>query len=115
MLSTSVSGTLWTGWMSGGIMFKTLFIGLLALTALVAQRRVDRGNLYERAMCIVPMVGSGSPADSRRPAYVPLPAAPGAPTSPNGIIGFSYQMSDDGQFALLELVARDRSAFNAVL
>jgi hypothetical protein len=34
---------------------------------------------------------------------------------PDGIQQFSYQLSDDGLYALLELVARDRSAFAAIL
>jgi hypothetical protein len=54
------------------------------------------------------MVGAGTSEDPRRPAYAPLPT--GAPSA-DGIIAFSYQESDDGQFALVEFVARNRAAF----
>jgi hypothetical protein len=35
--------------------------------------------------------------------------------SRNTILPSSQQISDDGKFALLELVAQDRSAFQAIL
>ena len=62
----------------------------------------------------VPFVGKGTFDDPKRPMYAPLPSAlqPGVRT---GIIGFSYVASDDGKTALVEFVARDRSAFNAIL
>ena len=63
------------------------------------------------AFCL-PMVGTGTPEDPRRPEYslVPGQSDPGS-----GIIAFSYQLSDDGQHALVEFVARDESAFQALL
>jgi hypothetical protein len=88
---------------------------LFLCASLVAQQRVDPRNMYERALCIVPMVGAGTQEDPRRPQYAPLPPAPGTPPSRDGIIAFSYQLSDDGQFALVELVAVDRKAFKEVL
>ena len=33
----------------------------------------------------------------------------------SGIIAYSFQESDDGRFALVEFVARDRKAFAAIL
>jgi hypothetical protein len=82
---------------------------------LAAQQRVDPRNMYERALCVVPMVGTGTPDNPRRPQYAPLPPAPGTPPSRDGIIAFSYQVSDDGKFALVEFVAVDRKAFKEVL
>jgi hypothetical protein len=45
--------------------------------------------------------------------------APVAAASPTGersaIIAYSQQISDDGRFALVEYVARDRSAFATIL
>jgi hypothetical protein len=58
------------------------------------------------------MVGSGTPEDPRRPEYAP---APGQSDPGSGILAFSYQLSDDGQYALVEFVARDESAFRALL
>jgi hypothetical protein len=95
-------------------MTQRLLAGLLALTAVVcAQRRVDLRNLYHRVICVVPMVGSGTPDDPRRPQYAPWP--PSQKPDPKGIIAFSHIASDDGRYALVEFVARDWSAFNAVL
>ncbi len=60
------------------------------------------------------MVGRGTPDDPRRPLYAPVPNPRAAP-SRQGIIAFSYQLSDDGKFALVELVAANRAAFAAIL
>ena len=65
-------------------------------------------------MTRVPMVGKGTFADPKRPMYAPLPSAIN-PASKTGIIGFTYQVSDDGNYALAEFVARDRAAFRQIL
>jgi len=80
--------------------------------------------MYERVLAVVPMVGSGTLADPIRPAYAPLPttsaitnpvltaaSTPGVTPLRQGIIAFSYVMSDDGKLALVEFVAVDRGAF----
>jgi hypothetical protein len=59
------------------------------------------------------MVGKGTPADPMRPRYAPWPPA-AVNTSRTAIISFSHQVSDDGRFALVEFVARDRQAFDAI-
>ena len=46
-------------------------------------------------------------------ARVPLPARKGPQAG--GILAFSWIPSDDGKFALVEFVARERSAFRGVL
>ena len=95
-------------------MTQRLAAGLLALAAVVcAQRRVDPGNTYSRVICVVPMVGSGTQADPKRPQYAPWPPSP--PTSRAAIIAYTQQVSDDGRYALVEFVARDRAAFAAIL
>jgi hypothetical protein len=68
-------------------------------------------------MAVVPvMVGQGTFDDPKRPMYAPSPAQIQASTaSRQGILGFTYVMSDDGTLALVEYVARDRSAFQAIL
>ncbi len=82
-----------------------------------AQPRVDARNMYERVMAVVPvMVGQGTFDDPKRPMYAPSPAQVQASmASRQGILGFTYVMSDDGTLALVEFVARDRSAFQAIL
>jgi hypothetical protein len=88
-----------------------LCIGFLLLVSPVwAQHRVDPQNTYNRVICVVPVVGSGTPADPKRPKYAPWPAS----HDPSGIIGFTFQLSDDGQFAIVEFVARSRAAFQTI-
>lgn len=76
-----------------------------------SQPRVDPKNLYERLICVVPMVGAGTYTDPRRPLFAPTQAD----VTGDGIIQFSFEESDDGKFAIVELVARDRKAFAAIL
>ena len=93
-------------------MCQRLIIILLFPSLFFAQRRVDPKYTYSRVIAIVPIVGSGTASDPRRPQYAPLPS-----TGPNqaGIIGYMQQLSNDGKLALVEFVARDRSAFSAIL
>jgi hypothetical protein len=109
-------------------MSQRLLLGLLVLATVVcAQRRVDPRNIYHRVITVVPYVGQGTAADPKRPQYAPLPVAvtgsqPGtappsgaaSPTPPT-IIGYMHVASDDGKYAIVELVSRDMAAFNAVL
>jgi hypothetical protein len=103
-----------------------LLVALFLWVPLSAQHRVDLRNRYERVLAIVPMVGSGTPDDPMRPDYAPLPPSAAVtplvttsslatPSSPEGIIGFSYQVNDDGKFALVEFVARSRDVFKPLL
>jgi hypothetical protein len=84
------------------------------ISPIQAQQRVDPRSMYERCMAVVPLVGKGTLDDPKRPLYAPLPSAlkPGVRT---GILGYTHVLSDDGKSALTEFVARDRSAFNAIL
>ncbi len=86
---------------------------LLVAGSSVAQRKVDPKNTYSRVICVVPVVGSGTPTDPRRPQYAPWPPAANPPRT--GIIAYSQQLSDDGRFALVEFVAWERSAFQPLL
>jgi len=88
---------------------------LFAATCLgSAQQRVSPLNMYERVLAIVPLIGAGTLDDPIRPEYAPAPSAIN-PTSRTGILGYIHVLSDDGKSALVEYVARDRSAFNAIL
>lgn len=73
----------------------------------VAQHRVDPAAMYARVYVIVPMTGSGTWNDPKRPMFAPVPSqmTPGART---GIIAFNHVESDDGNFALIEIVAANR-------
>lgn len=98
-------------------MVKRILAGLLLVASLGSgQRKVDPKNTYARIICVVPMVGTGAANDPRRPQYAPWPP-PSAPQvrSRSTIVAFTQQLSDDGKSALIELVALDRSAFQAIL
>jgi hypothetical protein len=94
-----------------------VLVFLFALIVLApGQQRVDSRHLYERTLAIVPVIGKGTFDDPKRPMYAPLPAAlRSAAASRTGILGFSHVLSDDGQHALVEFVARDRTAFQQIL
>ncbi len=88
---------------------------LLLFSTLYSQQPVNPRNTHERLLCIVPMVGRGTPDDPRRPMFAPAPAARGKAPSREGIIAYTYQVSDDGRYALAEFVALDRTAFKPIL
>jgi len=112
---------------------RVMVVGLLSLSFAAtgwSQQRVASRNLYERVYCVVPMVGAGTYEDPRRPKYAPtgplhLPqGAPGdqAPSGSEelqparrGILGFSFVVSEDGQFALAEFVAATKADLKEIL
>jgi hypothetical protein len=93
-------------------MSQRLLLGMLALVLVVcAQRRVDPRNTYNRVIAVVPLTGSGTAADPKRPKYAPWPASP----NPNGILGFIFEPTDDGKSAVVEFVAQNHAAFSVLL
>jgi hypothetical protein len=94
---------------------RLLFAVVFLCAPLFSQQRVDPKNRYERVLCVVPMVGAGTPEDPRRPAYAPGPPASGTVPSLDGILAFAYQISDDGKLALVEFVALNPAAFQDLL
>jgi hypothetical protein len=83
-----------------------LLVALVLLSSIaLAQRAVDPKFTYHRVICVVPLVGSGTAEDPKRPKYAPLPDA----QVPNDIIGFTYLPTDDGASAVVEFVARTRA------
>lgn len=90
-----------------------LALGIAGLQA-QSPHKVDARNLYERCWATLPLVGAGTLADPKRPQYAPL-ASQRNPLGRTGILGFAYVLSDDGKTALVEFVARDRSAFQPIL
>ena len=87
-----------------------------------AARRVPGHQTYERITVIVPIIGSGTAADPKRPMFAPTPvehsqarvSAASARQRPAGIIGYSFHPSDDGKWAIVEFVARDKAAFQPI-
>ena len=85
-----------------------LFAGLASVSSAFSQRRVDAGQMYERVYAIVPMTGSGTWNDPKRPMFAPVPNAM-TPENRKGIIAFNQVTSDDGNFALVEIVAATKA------
>ena len=84
----------------------------------VASRRVNPRNAYVRVVAVVPLIGTGTDADPIRPDYAPGPRPRGSKSSKpdlSGIIAFNSVMSDDKKHAIVEFVARDRSAFTQLM
>jgi hypothetical protein len=86
---------------------------LVAVGSASAQHRVDPGRMYERIYAIVPMIGSGTWDDPKRPMFAPVPHLM-TPGSRTGIIAFNQVESDDGKFALIEIVAANKSELASI-
>jgi hypothetical protein len=67
-------------------------------------RKVDPGNMYHRVYARVPLIGAGTPADPKRPMFIPAPGQPTATAVHTGILAYQMQISDDGKWALCEFV-----------
>jgi len=88
-------------------MLRCVALLLLLINTLFAQNRVSPEMMYHRVWAVVPLIGSGKPDDPKRPMFVPSPAEQAAKLrrgDRSGVIGYSMQVSDDGNFALVEFV-----------
>lgn len=66
------------------------------------------------------MIGEGTYDDPRRPMFVPssnekTEAAREQEVKREGILGYNYEVSDDGRLALVEFVGSDRAAFQEIV
>ncbi|MEZ5403815.1 MAG: hypothetical protein R2729_29315 [Bryobacteraceae bacterium] len=93
-----------------GRLFRAL-IPILSIALAAAQPPVRPENIGERALVVTPLEGSGTFFDPKRPAFLPQ----GRTALPEGILSIRTVESDDGRFALVEVVARDRATLDAVL
>ena len=105
---------------------RLLLGGIAIVWGLWGQQRLDSRLMGERLLLVVPMVGAGTAEDPVRPMLAPITEAPetagqtpAAGTSPKlpaevKILSWRYEASDDGKTALLELVAKDRTALDAI-
>ena len=95
-----------------------VLIGISQLNMVLGQQAVAARNMYERVWAVVPMIGAGTHDNPKRPLHAPLPPGSSeerAEAARSGIISFSFQVSDDGNFAIVEFVARDRKALAPIL
>jgi hypothetical protein len=96
-----------------GVCRRAIFPLLILCIALPAQRSVSPRNIYHRVIGVLPLAGSGTAADPIRPKYAPAGRPSGAPGT--GIIAYAFELSDDGRYAIAELVAVDRTVLLPVL
>ena len=107
-----------------------LLVCLLAAGASLApaQTALDPSKMHERVIAIVPMVGSGTFNDPIRPMFAPRFNSDAVTDDINlkgrekafkdfaeQILEYTYTASDDGKYAIVEFVARDRKTFAPLL
>jgi hypothetical protein len=88
--------------------YSTVVLSVLC-TSLPAQEQVAPWNNRERLIAVVPMIGTGTAADPKRPLFAPKPGE----RSP--FEGFSFELSDDGKFAIVEFTAAHPDVFKVLL
>lgn len=76
---------------------------------LPSQTAADPTVRYFRVIALVHLTGSGQKGDPKRPEFVP------DATSRDGILSWSMQKSDDGKYALIQLVAVNHKALKPIL
>lgn len=96
----------------------------LCASFLFAASSRDRAGLYERIVCVVPMVGAGTVQDPKRPLFT-RPSDLGIADVTNqgspekrkhsDIAAFQSVSTDDGQAAIVVFVAHRYSAFKPIL
>ena len=93
----------------GFSVISALLISVWAGT-LFAKHAVDPTASYHRLICLIHLTGKGTSADPIRPEYVPTD-----PPDRSGIIAWAFQITDDKHMAIVQMVAVNRNAFQAVL
>lgn len=90
------------------LVFSFLFI--LTSTPGFSQAGFGPGRAGEVAIAIVPMVGSGTYEDPRRPLIIPVQRLSGEES-----LDFRYVQSDDGRYAIVVLRAPSRALLDRAL
>lgn len=76
------------------------------------------GTSPQRVIAIVPMIGSGTVDDPRRPLFFPTPtdvAKAPDPNNPPAVLSYRYELADDGNTAIVEFSGRDRVAIRRAI
>jgi hypothetical protein len=94
-------------------LFSIRVLGLVVVCLLagraLAQDRVDTRLIGDRIVLVVPIVGSGTMDDPKRPLFAPRPGQD-SPFS-----GYSWVPSDNGRLAIVMLVVKDPVALQDTL
>lgn len=83
----------------------------------------NRSAMYHPIICVVPIVGSGTVKDPKRPLFAPIaatalaqpPSSMDKPQPDKQIIAFQSVPTDDGKAAIVMFVARNYAAFQPIL
>lgn len=68
-------------------LLRSVCLAWMCVSCLPAQQKLDRGNMHERILCIVPM---GRFADLRRPLFAPIA---NEVAGGSNILSFAYQLA----------------------
>lgn len=79
----------------------------------IRREAVATDRMYYRAHAIVPIVGTGKAGDPMRPMFAP--PSPQTSTNRKGILGYTWEPSDDGKSALVEFVGANRAELSAIV
>jgi hypothetical protein len=103
-------------------MFLALSVSTLSFFTLplAAQRSVPAEVMYHRVLAVVPIIGSGTADDPRRPMLTPSPGEMKAFSQADArkrpdILGYQMQLSDNGKFAIVEFVFSSPAAYSRTL
>src|SRR5581483_5386533 len=82
-----------------------------------AQHAANASARYFRVIALVPLTGTGIHDDPIRPEYAPISAGSSSTlsSSRSGILGWTFQITDDGKMAIVQFVAANHHAFDALL
>jgi hypothetical protein len=76
-----------------------------------AQHAADPAARYYRVVALVHVVGTGKANDPIRPEYAPT----AIDAKREGILAWSFQLTDDKTMAIVHMVAVNHHAFDAIL
>jgi hypothetical protein len=85
--------------------FVCAVLGVATSVTAFSQRRVASENLYESVVAVVPMTGSGTTQDPKRPMFAPWPYDP---IRHSWLRNMTFELSDDGKYAIVQFVVQDR-------
>ena len=95
-------------------MIRTLFALSVFTGTLFAQRSVPPEYSHHHVWAVVPLIGTGTAVDPRRPMLVPAPDQQPQAERPD-LLSYQMQLSDDGKWALVEFVFHSPLAFHNFL
>ena len=95
-------------------MIRKLVVLSVFTGTLFAQRSVPPEYAHHHVWAVVPLIGTGTDADPRRPMLVPAPDQQPATERPD-LLSYQMQLSDDGKWALVEFVFQSPLAFHNFL